>query len=59
MGDRRGAYRVLVEIPDGKRPLVRPRHRWEDNIKLIFKKWDREAWTGWPWLRIWTGAGHL
>ena len=33
MGNRRGAYRVLVRKPKGKRPLGRPRHRWEDNIK--------------------------
>jgi hypothetical protein len=33
MKDRRGAYRVLVERPEGKRPLGRPRHRWEVNIK--------------------------
>jgi hypothetical protein len=32
MGDRRGIYRVLVGKHEGKRPLVRPRHRWEDNI---------------------------
>ena len=32
--DRRGAYRVLVGKPEGKRPLGRPRHRWEDNIKM-------------------------
>ena len=31
MGERRGVYRVLVGKPDGKRPLGRPRHRWEDN----------------------------
>jgi hypothetical protein len=29
MGERRGVYRVLVGKPDGKRPLGRPRHRWE------------------------------
>jgi len=29
-----GAYRVLVEKPEGKRPLGRPRRRWEDNIKM-------------------------
>jgi hypothetical protein len=29
MGERRGAYRVLVEKPEGRRPLGRPRHRWE------------------------------
>ena len=34
MGERRSAYRVLVGKPEGKRPLGRPRHRWEDNIKM-------------------------
>jgi hypothetical protein len=34
IGDKRGAYRVLVEKPDGKRPLERPMRRWEDNIKM-------------------------
>jgi hypothetical protein len=34
MGKKRGVYRVLVEKPEGKRPLGRPRRRWEDNIKL-------------------------
>jgi hypothetical protein len=31
---RRGAYRVLVGKPEGKRPLRRPRHKWEDNFKV-------------------------
>ena len=34
MGERRGVYRVLVGKPQNKRPLGRPRHRWEDNIKM-------------------------
>ena len=34
MGERRRVYRVLVGKPDGKRPLGRPRRRWEDNIKM-------------------------
>ena len=34
MGEGRGVHRVLVWKPEGKRPLGRPRHRWEDNIKL-------------------------
>jgi hypothetical protein len=34
MGERRGAYRVLVGKPEGKIPLGRPKRRWEDNIKL-------------------------
>jgi len=33
-GERRGVYRVLVGKPEGKRPLGRPKHRWEDNIKM-------------------------
>ena len=34
MGERRGVYRILVGKPEEKRPLGRPRHRWEDNIKM-------------------------
>jgi len=34
VGDMKGAYRVLVVRPDGKRPRGRPRLRWEDNIKI-------------------------
>jgi hypothetical protein len=34
MGEGRGVYRILVGKPEGKRPLGRPRHRWEYNIKM-------------------------
>jgi hypothetical protein len=34
MGEGRGVYRVLVGRPEGKRPLGKPRRRWEDNIKM-------------------------
>jgi hypothetical protein len=34
MGEGRGVYRVLVGKPEGKRPLGRPRCRWEDNIQM-------------------------
>jgi hypothetical protein len=34
MGEERDVYRVLVGKPEGKRPLGRPRRRWEDNIKV-------------------------
>jgi hypothetical protein len=34
MGERKGSYRVLVGKPEGRRPLERPKHRWEDNIKV-------------------------
>jgi hypothetical protein len=44
MGERRGAYRVLVGKPEGRRPLGRPRCRWEDNIKMYFREvgWGNE-----------------
>jgi len=34
LGERRGVYRVLVGKPEGKRPLGRPRRRWEDNVMM-------------------------
>jgi hypothetical protein len=60
MGEGRGAYRVLVGRPEGRRPLGRPRHRWEDNIKMDLQEvgWGG-AWTGFIWLRIGTGGGIL
>ena len=43
MGERIGAYRVLARTPEGKRPLVRSRRRWEDNIKMHIQEveWGR------------------
>jgi hypothetical protein len=38
MGEGRGVYRVLVGGPEGKRPLGRPRRRWEDNIKIDLRE---------------------
>ena len=38
MGERRGVYRDLVGKPEGKRPLVRHRCRWEDNIKMYLQE---------------------
>jgi len=58
MGEGRGVHRVLVGKPEGKRPLGRPIHRWEDNLTCIFRKWEWVE-TGWSWLRIGTGDGHL
>jgi hypothetical protein len=59
MGEGRGAYRVLVGRPEGRRPLERPRHRWRIILKWIFKKWDGGTWSGLIWLRIGTGGGLL
>jgi len=46
IGERRGVYRVLVGKPEGKRPLGRPRRRWEDNIKMDLQEVGRGVWTG-------------
>jgi len=45
--------------PEGKRPLGRPRSRWEDKIKWILRKWDVGVWTGSSWFRIGAGVGYL
>jgi len=58
MGEGRGVHRVLVGKPEGKRPLGRPRRRWEDNINLDLREVGRVE-TGWSWLRIGTDGGHL
>jgi hypothetical protein len=47
-GERRGADRMLVVNPEGKRPLVRPRLRWEDNIKVEL----REVGWGIDWIDL-------
>jgi hypothetical protein len=38
MGEGRGVYRVLVGRPESKRPLVRPKRKWEDNIKMYLRE---------------------
>jgi hypothetical protein len=50
----RGVYKVLVGTPEGKRPLGRPRRRWEDNIRMDFQEVGcgyGVVWTGLGWLR--------
>jgi len=59
MAEGRRVYRVLVGKPEGKRPLGRPRRRWEDNIKKDLQEWEGVVRTGWSRLRIRTGGGHL
>ena len=59
MGEGRGVHRVLVGKPEGKRPLGRPRRRWEDNIKMDLQELGVVVGPAWSWLRIGTGGGHL
>jgi hypothetical protein len=56
MEEGRGAYMILVGRPAGRRPLGRPRRRWEDNIKMDLQEVE---WPGLIWLRIGTGGGLL
>jgi len=49
MGARRGVFKVLVGKPEGKRPLGRPRRRWEDNIKMDLQEVGCE---GWDWIEL-------
>jgi hypothetical protein len=59
MVEERGVHRVLVGKTEGKRPLRRPRRRWEDNIKMDLQKIGGSGGTGCSWLRIGKGGGHL
>jgi hypothetical protein len=45
-GEKRNAYTILMGKPEGKRPQGRPRHRWEDNIKMDFREigWGSMDW---------------
>jgi hypothetical protein len=49
----------LKEKPDGKRPLGKPRLKWENNIKVDLQEVGCGVWTGSSWLRIVTGGGLL
>jgi hypothetical protein len=59
MGEGRSVYRVLVGRPGGKRPLDRPKRRWEDNIKMDLGRWISMGRTGFGWLRIGRSGGFL
>jgi hypothetical protein len=49
MGEKRNAYRILVGKPERKRPLGRPRSRWEDNIKIDLRE---IRWGGMDWIDL-------
>jgi hypothetical protein len=49
IGERRGVYRVLVEMPEGRRPLERPRRRWKDDIDIYLTEIGID---GANWIRL-------
>jgi hypothetical protein len=61
IGEERKVYKVLVGKSEGKRPLGRPRHRWEDGIRMDLREigLGGGVWIGFDWFRIGTGGGLL
>jgi hypothetical protein len=59
MGEGRNVYRVLVGKPEGKRPLERPRRRWESGIRMDLTEIGWGLWSGFSWLRTGTVFGLL
>jgi len=59
MVERRGVYRILARKPEGKRPLGRPRLRWEDNIKMDLQEVGCGDMNWTSWRRIGTGGGRV
>jgi hypothetical protein len=59
MGEERKLCKVLVRKPEGKRPLGRPRHRWEDGLRMDLREFCWRVWSGFKWPRIRTSGGLL
>jgi hypothetical protein len=57
--EERNVNKVLMGKPEGKRPLRRPRRRWEDGIRIDLREIGWGVWIGSSWLRIGTGGGLL
>jgi hypothetical protein len=55
IGEMRNAYKTLVRKPEGRRPLGRPRHRWEDNKRMYLKEVE---WDGADWLYLAKEGDH-
>jgi hypothetical protein len=59
MGEGRNMYKVLMRKAKGKRPLERPRRRWEYGIKMDLREIGWGGWSGFTWLRIGIAGGLL
>jgi hypothetical protein len=59
IGEGRKLHKVLVGKPEGKSTLERPRHRWEDGLKMDLRETGWGVWSGFTWLRIGIVGGLL
>jgi hypothetical protein len=59
MGEDRKVCKVLVGKPEGKRPLGRPRRRWEDGIRMDLRETGWGVWIWFDWLKTGTGGELL
>jgi hypothetical protein len=59
MGKERKVYKILVGKPEGKRPLGRPRRRWEYGVRMVHRETGLGVWIGFDWLKTGTGGGLL
>jgi hypothetical protein len=59
MVEERKLHKVFVGKPEGKRPLGRPRRRWEDGIRMDLGETGLGVWIKIDWLRTGTGGGLL
>jgi hypothetical protein len=61
MGEERKVYKILVGKPEGKRPLGRPRRRWEDGVRMDLREigLGGGVWIVFDWLRSGIGGGLL
>jgi hypothetical protein len=58
MGEMINAYKMLSGKAEGKKPLAKPRCRWDNNITMALKKQGGKVWNGFIWLRTGT-SGRL
>jgi len=59
MWEMKDVHSVSVGKPEGKKPLGRPRSRWEENIKINLQEVGWGKWTGLIWLRLEAGGGRI
>jgi hypothetical protein len=59
MGEMRNAHNTFVRKPEVKIPLRRPRHTWEDNMRMDLRETEWDVWTECIWFRRGTSGGLL